>query len=133
MARGITQFDIDRAAYALLAQGECPAVDPIRQYLGTGSPYTVTRTLDAWWKAIGARLAASENAPALVTSQLLEQALAAAREHAEATLGSNRTALPAARLEPDAQVAMAAQAAEAADVRAARGDAVTPTGGFDAA
>jgi chromosome segregation ATPase len=127
MARGITQDDVDRAADALLAQGERPTVDRIRQYLGTGSPNTVTRLLDAWWKALGGRLSASAekvampDAPAAVAalaSQLWEQALVAAREQAAAALEDERTSLAAARLKADALVAAARQAAEASEARA---------------
>lgn len=127
MARGITQSDVDRAADTLLAQGERPTVDRIRQFLGTGSPNTVTRLLDVWWKALGGRLSASAakvalpEAPSTVAalaSQLWEQALATAQEHADAALEDERTALAAARLESDALVAAARQAAEASEARA---------------
>lgn len=127
MARGITQSDVDRAADTLLAQGERPTVDRIRQFLATGSPNTVTRLLDVWWKALGGRLATSAQkvampeAPASVAalaSQFWEHALAAAREHAEAALEDDRTALAAARLEADALVAAARQAAETSEARA---------------
>jgi DNA repair exonuclease SbcCD ATPase subunit len=136
MARGITQNDVDRAADALLAQGERPTVDRIRQFLGTGSPNTVTRLLDAWWKALGARLSASAARVALpeapeavsaLASQLWEQALAAARTHAEAALEAERTALATARLEADARVAAATQAADASDARAAEAAAALLT------
>ncbi|GAB6196710.1 DNA-binding protein [Lysobacter xanthus] len=127
MARGITQSDVDRAADALLAQGERPTVDRIRQFLGTGSPNTVTRLLDVWWKALGGRLAVSAEkvampeAPASVAalaSQFWEQALAESREQASAALEDERTALAAARLEADALVAAARQASEASEARA---------------
>lgn len=136
MARGITQSDVDRAADALLAQGERPTVDRIRQYLGTGSPNTVTRLLDAWWKALGGRLSASAekvampDAPAAVAalaSQLWEQALVAAREQAEAALEDERSALAAGRIEADALVAAARQAAEASEAHAAEAAAALLT------
>ena len=136
MARGITQSDVDRAADTLLAQGERPTVERIRQFLGTGSPNTVTRLLDLWWKALGGRLATSaakvalpDAPPAVVTlaSQLWEQALAAAQEHAEAGLEGERSALAAAGLEADARVAAAHQAAEASEARAAEAAAALLT------
>lgn len=136
MARGITQSDVDRAADTLLAQGERPTVDRIRQFLGTGSPNTVTRLLDVWWKALGGRLSASAEkvampeAPAAVAalaSQLWEQALVAAREQAEAALEAERTSLAAARLEADALVAAARQAAEASEARASEAAAALLT------
>jgi len=127
MARGITQQDVDRAADALLAGGERPTVDRIRQHLGTGSPNTVTRLLDIWWKSLSSRLSASASKVALpgapapvaaLASQMWEEALAWARTHAEAALEEDQAVLAAARLEADARVAAAAQAVEAADVRA---------------
>jgi chromosome segregation ATPase len=48
-------------------------VERIRAHLGTGSPNTVTRLLDSWWKALGARLTAQQamatipDAPAEIT------------------------------------------------------------------
>lgn len=127
MARGITQSDVARAADALLLGGERPTVDRVRQFLGTGSPNTVTRLLDVWWKDLGMRLSkasaklALPEAPesvATLASQLWEQALAAARDQANADLEAERAALAAARLETDARVAAAGQAAEASEARA---------------
>lgn len=123
MARGITQNDVDQAADALLLVGERPTVERIRQHLGTGSPNTVTRLLDTWWKSLGARLSAQRrtvelpDAPepvALLAAQLWEQALACAQEHAEAALAEERGTLAAHRLEADARVAAAHQASETA-------------------
>ena len=58
-------------------------------------------------------------AVAALASQLWEQALATAREHAEAALEAERTALATARIEAEALVAAARLAAEAAETRAA--------------
>jgi hypothetical protein len=123
LARGITQSDVDQAADALLLAGERPTVDRIRQHLGTGSPNTVTRLLDVWWRALGPRLSAHQRKVALpaapepiaaLASQFWEQALLAAWEQAETALAGERDALAAARLETDAQVVAANQSAEAA-------------------
>lgn len=56
MAKGITQEQVDVAADALVAAGEKPTVEKIRQALGTGSPNTVTRMLDVWRGALAQRL-----------------------------------------------------------------------------
>lgn len=56
MARGITESDVHTAADELVAIGERPTVERIRAHLGTGSPNTVTRWLETWWKALGPRL-----------------------------------------------------------------------------
>ena len=56
MARGITEHDVHTAADALVAAGERPTVERIRAHLGTGSPNTVTRWLETWWRALGLRL-----------------------------------------------------------------------------
>lgn len=56
MARGITESDVHTAADELVAKGERPTVERIRAHLGTGSPNTVTRWLETWWKNLGLRL-----------------------------------------------------------------------------
>ena len=56
MARGITETDVHTAADEIVAAGERPTVERIRAHLGTGSPNTVTRWLDTWWKQLGDRL-----------------------------------------------------------------------------
>lgn len=129
MARGITQNDVDEAADALLLAGERPTVERIRQHLGTGSPNTVTRLLEAWWKALGPRLAAQQRKIELPTapesvaelaSQFWQKALESARVEAESVLAGERDALAAARLECDARVAAAGQAADAAQASEAQ-------------
>lgn len=121
MARGITQNDVDSAADALLSSGERPTVERVRQHLGTGSPNTVTRMLEVWWKSLGSRLSerqrtmalpAAPDAVAALAGQLWEQALASARELAVAELQGDRDALEAARHEADLRVAASEQAAE---------------------
>jgi chromosome segregation ATPase len=56
MRKGITQEQVNVAADALVAAGDKPTVEKIRQALGTGSPNTVTRMLDAWRGTLAQRL-----------------------------------------------------------------------------
>lgn len=56
MRRGITQEQVNAAADALVAAGDKPTVEKIRQALGTGSPNTVTRMLDTWRGTLAQRL-----------------------------------------------------------------------------
>lgn len=56
MARGITQEQVSAAADTILSAGENPTVEKVRAALGTGSPNTVTRMLDAWRGQMGERL-----------------------------------------------------------------------------
>ncbi len=56
MARGITEDQVHTAADALVANGERPTVERVRAHLGTGSPNTVVRWLETWWKTLGVRL-----------------------------------------------------------------------------
>ena len=102
MAKGITQAQVDTAADALLQAGERPTVDRIRAFLGTGSPNTVTRMLEAWWQDLGTRLTAQQvrvalpEAPAAVATlagQLWEQALISAQAQAQTDLADIRAAL----------------------------------------
>lgn len=120
---GLTQTRFDEVADKMLVAGERPTVERMRQALGTGSSQTVQRLLNAWWKALGARLTANAaklalpKAPesvAALASQFWEQALAAARSDAEAALEADRAALAAHRLEADARVAAADDRTEAA-------------------
>jgi len=107
MARGITENDVHTAADALVADGERPTVERIRAYLGTGSPNTVVRWLDTWWKALGTRLQAHESrlntpeAPEAVVT-LAGKWWAVALEHAkgaaEEALASEREAIEAAKV-----------------------------------
>ncbi|MFC0679443.1 DNA-binding protein [Lysobacter korlensis] len=132
MARGITQNDVDQAADALLLAGERPTVDRIRQHLGTGSPNTVTRMLDLWWKALGPRLSAQQRkvelpaAPepvAALASQLWEQALACARDDADTAIAAEREALARAREAAEERISAAESAtvtAREAEARAAQ-------------
>lgn len=85
MARGITETDVHTAADELVANGDRPTVERIRAHLGTGSPNTVTRWLDTWWKNLGIRLQPKrpdlKDAPT-VLAELAGQWWALALEHA---------------------------------------------------
>lgn len=85
MARGITESDVHTAADELVANGERPTVERIRAHLGTGSPNTVTRWLDTWWKNLGLRLQPKrpclKDAPAAL-AELAGQWWALALQHA---------------------------------------------------
>ena len=56
MAGRVTEQDVFEASDALLARGERPTIDRVRQKLGGGSPNTINPHLDAWWKALGKRV-----------------------------------------------------------------------------
>lgn len=56
MARGITQSDVWKACDALLLEGARPTIERVRQKLGTGSPNTVSPSLDTWFKHLGGRI-----------------------------------------------------------------------------
>jgi hypothetical protein len=120
MARGITESDVHTAADELVAAGERPTVERIRAHLGTGSPNTVTRWLDTWWRGLGPRLEAQQrrfavpNAPEAVVALAGEWwglALQQANATALDALAAERTAL---QIERDAlQQAQEEFAAEA--------------------
>lgn len=106
--RGVRQADVDRAADAILARGERPTIEKVRQLLGTGSPNTVTPLLDAWYKALGARVAglqahgAEDRAPSAVASAFKlfwDTAMAEARAAAHRELAGEREMLRAAQAE----------------------------------
>ena len=56
MPKGITQEQVNDAADTLVAAGEKPTVEKIRDALGTGSPNTVTRMLGMWRGTLAQRL-----------------------------------------------------------------------------
>ena len=56
MPKGITQEQVSAAADALVAASERPTVEKIRAQLGTGSPNTVSRMLEAWRGALATRM-----------------------------------------------------------------------------
>ena len=54
--RGITAGDVERAADALLREGQRPTIEKIREKIGRGSPNTINPLLDGWWKRLASRL-----------------------------------------------------------------------------
>jgi len=135
MARGVTEIDVHQAADELALQGERPTVDRIRSHLGTGSPNTVTRWLDTWWRSLGRRLSAQDKAMAMeqapeavarLAQQMWEQALAAAQtsvtaglaeQHAQVEL--QREKMNQEKVQWQHSVAHSTQAAEQAEAAAA--------------
>ena len=102
MARGITESDVHIAADEIVARGERPTVERIRAHLGTGSPNTVTRWLETWWRGLGSRLHAHQrnlsvpDAPEVVASLAGEWwgvALKHARSEAEKGLAGKLAVL----------------------------------------
>ena len=63
-ARGVQTDEVWAAADAVLAQGERPTIERVRQQLGRGSPNTVGPMLDGWYGSLAKRLVAgpAENA-----------------------------------------------------------------------
>jgi len=89
MARGISEQDVFEAADKLLARGERPTIERVRNEMGRGSPNTVNRLLDGWWTTLSARHAAKETSklpPQFQTAceRLYEKVLADSRAWAEA-------------------------------------------------
>ena len=108
MARGISETDVHTAADELVAIGERPTVDRIRAHLGTGSPNTVTRWLETWWRGLAPRLHAHRIQQAIpelpapvsrLAQQLWEQAVGNAHADAEQALAQDRLQLDAQRLD----------------------------------
>ena len=138
MAHGITQIDVDRAADALLQAGERPTIERVRQFLGTGSPNTVTRLLDIWWQGLGSRLQdvhqkiVLPDAPAAVSklaSQLWEEALVAATRTAQDAVQVERQAVEAERTRLDQEAAVLRQQVEDARELVAQAEAARAEAG----
>jgi len=139
MPRGITQDQVNQAADTVVAAGERPTVEKIRNLLGTGSPNTVTRMLEVWRQGLAERLRQASLLPELpdevgqAMTALWTQALQHARTEAQQTLKAEHEALQRATAalearasEQAAQLAAAeterAKALEAAKLAAGRAD-----------
>lgn len=72
MARGITETDVLEAADAVLARGERPTIERVRQELGRGSPNTVNRHLETWWVSLTRRMQGSAAGDSSLPAALLE-------------------------------------------------------------
>lgn len=142
MARtGVTEEQVSQAADQLLCAGERPTIERVRALLGTGSPNTLIRHLDAWWCDLGQRLAEKQrqialpDAPAEVSeiaSSLWRVALEKATgvavsslEQERGTLQKEREALAHERAAMAEKLSLAqlaaaeaAQALEKAEIRA---------------
>lgn len=109
MPRGITQEQVDQAADAIVATGERPTVEKIRNRLGTGSPNTVTRMLDGWRQGLSERLRQVSLLPELpdevgqAMTALWTQALQHARAQAQQELQAEHEALQRATADLDAR------------------------------
>lgn len=55
--RGIQPADVFAAADALLAEGQRPTIERVRQKIGRGSPNTVSPLLERWFATLSARMA----------------------------------------------------------------------------
>jgi len=120
MPRGITQDQVNQAADTIVATGERPTVERIRSHLGTGSPNTVTRMLEAWRQGLAERLRQASLLPELpdavgqAMTTLWAQALQHARTEAQQALKTEHEALQRATADLDARVSeQAAQLAAA--------------------
>lgn len=126
MARtGVTESAVFEAADALVARGERPTIERLRAALGTGSPNTLLRHLDAWWRGLAARLDAHARALAIpeapahvqaAATHLWTCALAVAQEgadHRHAAAHQTLEAERAALRERDAEIRASRDAAVA--------------------
>ncbi len=128
--RGVQAHDVAQAADQLIAAGQRPTIERVRQTLGRGSPNTIAPLLDTWFAQLGARLGLTSDAfgeghgatstiPTAVreaTKTLWEQALANAgdvvqRELAQQSesLREKRVALDVDRAALDVVVVQVAQ------------------------
>jgi hypothetical protein len=103
MARGITQAQVNHAADALLQRGIRPTIEKLRAELGTGSPNTLMRMIDAWWAGLAERLAAQARADLPGVPEPVQRGMQALWTEA----------VVAARLDAEARVAEREQQADA--------------------
>lgn len=103
--RGVQQEEIWSAADALLAVGQRPTIERVRQHLGRGSPNTVAPMLETWFAGLGKRLGMTEDphkegqmpvAVMQAMGKLWDAALMEARKEVEAALAEQRQNLETA-------------------------------------
>lgn len=103
MAVGVPENDVFAAADAVLARGERPTVERLRQELGRGSPARVGALLDQWWSRLADRLSGETRLPALPAQvaqafvAVWQQAINLAQAAAEAGMAEQRQILDAER------------------------------------
>ena len=56
VGKGIQQEDVWAAADSLIADGQKPTIERVRQKIGRGSPNTVSPMLEAWFATLGTRI-----------------------------------------------------------------------------
>ena len=113
MARsGVTEAQVATVADELLLVGERPTIERVRAVLGTGSPNTLIKHLDAWWKKLGARLTEKQHQLSLpdappevaeAASTIWRIALEKAREQAQADLHEEQKRLQDERTSMEAE------------------------------
>lgn len=103
MAIGVPETDVFTAADAVLARGERPTVERVRQELGRGSPARVGGLLDQWWTRLAERLNGETRLPALPSEMsqafvaIWQQAIHLAQGAAEQALVEQRQVLTVER------------------------------------
>ena len=103
MAIGVPETDVFAAADAVLARGERPTVERVRQELGRGSPARVGGLLDQWWTRLAERLNGETRLPALPSEvsqafvAIWQQATHLGQGAAEQALAEQRQVLAAER------------------------------------
>src|SRR5688500_1967531 len=99
MGVAVTEAEVFAAADAVLARGERPTRDRVRDVLGRGSPVRVGQLVEAWWAQAAQRMAqrlalpAVPDAVAEAFAQAWDVAVAAGQVHAEALIAPERAAL----------------------------------------
>jgi len=126
MPRGITQDQVNQAADTVVAAGERPTVEKIRNLLGTGSPNTVTRMLEVWRQGLAERLRQASLLPELpdevgqAMTTLWTQALKHARTLAQLELQAEHEALQRATADLDVRASEQATQRSAAEADRAK-------------
>jgi hypothetical protein len=131
MAVGVPEDDVFAAADAVLARGERPTVERVRQQLGRGSPARVGGLLDLWWARLAARLKGETRLPALPSGvsqafvTVWQHAIHFAQETAELAIAEQHQVLREERLrvanvEEQARRELAGSRKRAADETTAR-------------
>ncbi|MDB5778861.1 MAG: hypothetical protein JWP93_1226 [Polaromonas sp.] len=100
-SRGIQQEDVWAAADSLIADGQRPTIERVRQKIGRGSPNTVSPMLEDWFATLGTRIGVNKGSDGLGDiPNVLKQALKDAWVIA-LTKGREESALEIAQAQAD--------------------------------
>ncbi len=117
MALGVPEDEVFAAADAVLARGERPTVERVRQELGRGSPARVGSLLDIWWGQLAKRVEGETRLPGM-PREVTEAFLALWQQATTIAQGVAEQSFPTINQTADLEQLLAERDAQVDDLRA---------------